>query len=62
MTEVWNSKEALTASLSIPSFGELITKARPLIADFKNRFETTPVGGIGIQSIIYKSRLRLSAI
>ena len=50
ITEVWDSKEAHMASLSIPAVGELISKARPLIAGFDHRFETTPIGGIGIQS------------
>lgn len=48
VTEVWVSADAHTASLSIPAVGELIGKARPLIAGFDQRFETQPFGGIGI--------------
>lgn len=48
ITEVWDSPEAHKASLANPAVGELIAKARPLIAGFEHRFETRPAGGIGL--------------
>ena len=48
ITEVWDSKEQHAASLDIPAVRETISKARPLIAGFAERFETEPLGGIGV--------------
>lgn len=48
VSEVWESKEAHEASLSLPSVREAISKGRPLIAGFGERFETEPVGGHGL--------------
>lgn len=48
ITEVWDSKESHAASLSLPSVREAIVRARPLIAGFGQRIETTPVGGHGL--------------
>lgn len=48
ITEVWESKEDHTASLSLVSVKEAISKGRPLIAGFGERFETVPVGGHGL--------------
>jgi len=48
ISEVWESKEAHEASLSLPSVREAISKGRPLIAGFGERFETEPVGGHGL--------------
>jgi Uncharacterized conserved protein len=48
ITEVWDSKEQHAASLDIPAVRETIGKARPLIAGFAERFETEPLGGIGV--------------
>lgn len=48
VTEVWESQEKHQASLSLPSVQEAITRGRPLIAGFAERFETVPVGGHGI--------------
>lgn len=48
VTEVWESKEAHLASLSLPSVQQAITKGRPMIAGFGERFETVPLGGHGL--------------
>lgn len=48
VSEVWQNKEAHEASLSLPSVREAISKGRPMIAGFGERFETEPVGGHGL--------------
>lgn len=48
ITEVWDSKDSHKASLALPSVRQAITRGRPLIAGFGERFETIPVGGPGI--------------
>ena len=48
ITEAWESQARHTASLSLPSVQAAITKARPIIAGFGERFETEPVGGYGL--------------
>lgn len=48
ITEVWESQESHKASLSQPSVQQAISRGRPLIARFGERFETRPVGGHGI--------------
>ena len=48
VTEVWDSKESHRASLALPAVQEAITKGKPLIAGFGERFETAPVGGMGL--------------
>ena len=50
ITEVWDSHESHTASLSLPSVKAAIAKGRPMIAGFSNRVETTPLGGHGLAS------------
>jgi quinol monooxygenase YgiN len=50
ITEVWDSQASHRASLSLPAVQETMTRARPLIAGFGERFETTPVGGHGLGS------------
>ncbi|WP_438865278.1 putative quinol monooxygenase [Neptunicella sp.] len=50
ITEVWDSQQSHQASLSLPSVQQAISKAKPIIAGFGERFETTPVGGHGLQS------------
>ena len=50
ITEVWDSQESHMASLSQPSVQQAISRGKPLIAGFGERFETTPVGGHGLQS------------
>jgi quinol monooxygenase YgiN len=48
ITEVWDSKENHAASLAIPEVKATIAKAMPLIAGFGERFETEPLGGVGL--------------
>jgi quinol monooxygenase YgiN len=48
VTEVWDSRESHSASLSLPSVKSAIARGRPLIAGFGERFETEPVGGHGL--------------
>jgi quinol monooxygenase YgiN len=48
ITEVWDSAESHKASLALPEVKEAMTKGRPLIAGFGERFETAPIGGVGI--------------
>jgi quinol monooxygenase YgiN len=47
VTEVWTSKEAHDASLSIEGVREIIGRAMPLIAGMSDRIEFIPVAGIG---------------
>lgn len=49
ITEVWESQEHHKASLSLPSVQQAISRGRPLIAGFGERFETEPVGGHGMK-------------
>jgi quinol monooxygenase YgiN len=46
ITEVWDSKESHAASLKLEAVQATIAKARPIIAGFGHRFETTPVAGV----------------
>jgi quinol monooxygenase YgiN len=48
VTEVWESQEQHRASLSLPTVQHAITRGRPLIAGFGERFETAPIGGHGL--------------
>ncbi|MFI8716785.1 putative quinol monooxygenase [Stenotrophomonas sp. NPDC077464] len=48
ITEVWDSAEQHRASLALPAVQEAIAQARPHITGFGERFETEPVGGIGL--------------
>lgn len=48
ITEVWEDKEKHAQSLTLPSVVEAITKGRPLITSFGERFETEPLGGQGL--------------
>ena len=50
ITEVWTDKDAHAASLKLPSVQAAITKGRPIIAGFPQRFETTPVIGHGLKA------------
>lgn len=43
ITETWTTQANHKASLSLPAVQAAITKGRPLIADFGERFETEPV-------------------
>jgi len=46
ITEVWDSPESHQASLGLPQVKAAIEKGRPLIAGFRERFETEPVGRV----------------
>jgi quinol monooxygenase YgiN len=48
VTEVWDSKASHDASLSLASVQQAITKGKPMIAGFGERFETEPTGGHGL--------------
>lgn len=48
VTEVWDSKDAHTASLSLPAVKDAIARGRPLIAGFGDWTELRPLGGIGV--------------
>jgi quinol monooxygenase YgiN len=50
ITEVWDSRESHAASLQLPRVRDAISRAKPLIAGFGPRYETTPVGGVGLRS------------
>jgi len=49
ITEVWDRQESHKASLSLPSVQQAISRGRPFIAGFGERFETQPVGGHGLR-------------
>ena len=46
--EVWDSQQSHIASLNLEAVKQAITKGRPLIASFGERFEMEPVGGYGL--------------
>ena len=48
ITEVWTDKDSHAGSLKLPAVQVAIAKARPIIAGFGHRFETVPVGGVGL--------------
>ncbi|MCR6673857.1 putative quinol monooxygenase [Devosia ginsengisoli] len=48
ITEAWDSKESHAGSLQLPQVQATIAQARPLIAGFGERFETEPLGGVGL--------------
>jgi quinol monooxygenase YgiN len=48
ITEVWDNEVSHAASLKLPAVRAAITKAKPLIAGFGERFVTAPVGGHGL--------------
>jgi quinol monooxygenase YgiN/uncharacterized protein YndB with AHSA1/START domain len=49
VTEVWESREAHEAALSLPAVRQAIADARPLMAGFGSRTVTTPSGGHGLE-------------
>lgn len=51
ITEVWEDQESHQSSLSLSSVRQAITLGRPLIANFGERYETVPVGGLGINNV-----------
>lgn len=48
VTEAWVDAASHQGSLKLPAVQDAIGKARPLIAGFGERFETVPVGGVGL--------------
>ncbi len=50
ITEVWEGQASHQASLSLPAVQAAISSGRSLIAGFGERFETSPIGGQGIDS------------
>jgi quinol monooxygenase YgiN len=48
ITEVWRSVELHKASLQLPQVRDAMTAGRPLIAEFGQRFQTSPLGGTGL--------------
>ena len=52
VTEVWESQESHSASLSLPSVQRAISRGKPLIVGFDRRFETKPVGGHGLPPVL----------
>jgi len=49
ITEVWTSEEYHRESLALPAVQQAIVRGRPLIAGFRDRFVTEPVGGHGLE-------------
>jgi quinol monooxygenase YgiN len=50
VTEVWQSRQAHAAALSMPAVKEAVSEGRPLIASFLRIAETAPVGGLNLVS------------
>ncbi|RPJ00832.1 MAG: antibiotic biosynthesis monooxygenase [Chloroflexi bacterium] len=48
VTEMWRSQDDHRASLTHQAVQDLITVARPLIAETSERYEFTPLGGKGL--------------
>lgn len=48
ITEVWDSRESHEASLKLPTVQAVIRQGRPMIAGFGERYETVPLGGVGL--------------
>lgn len=48
VTEVWDSQESHQASPQLPAVQQALTKGKPLITGFGQRFVTEPVGGHGL--------------
>lgn len=48
ITEVWDSATSHRASLALPEIKQAMQVGRPLIAGFGERFETRPLGGVGL--------------
>ena len=48
VTEVWDSAQSHKASLGLASVKQALTAGRPMIVGFGERFETSPLGGVGL--------------
>jgi quinol monooxygenase YgiN len=46
ITEVWSTRDDHAGSLKLPAVQAAIARARPIIAGFGHRFETTPIAGV----------------
>lgn len=51
VTEVWDTRESHAASLSLPAVQQAISRGRPMIVGFGQRFETAPAGGHGLKAV-----------
>lgn len=49
ITEVWDDPASHKASLGLAAVKEALSKGRPLITGFGERFETNPLGGYGLK-------------
>ncbi len=49
ITEAWLDQESHAASLELPAVKAAIARGMPFIAGFSERFETVPVGGVGLR-------------
>ena len=49
--EAWRSQDDHQASLSEEAVINLIAAARPLIAEMPQRYEVTPLGGLGLPDV-----------
>lgn len=49
ITEAWRDQESHASSLALPAVKAAIARGMPLIAGFGERFETVPVGGVGLR-------------
>ena len=50
ITEVWENEESHQASLLLPAVQQAISRGKPLISGFGERFVTQPIGGFGLMS------------
>lgn len=48
ITEAWEAEKQHQQSLHLPAVQQAISKGRPLIAGFGERFVTNPLGGQGL--------------
>lgn len=48
VTEVWDNESSHKESLALPSVQAAISRGRPLITGFAERFVTEPLGGAGL--------------
>jgi len=48
ITEVWDDQASHQNSLSLPTVQQAISRGRPMIAGFGERYETIRVGGHGL--------------
>ena len=50
VTEVWEDRDSHRSSMDLPQVQDAMKRGRPLIEGFGERFETIPVGGVGLES------------